>query len=164
VALKPPKMLRRNRDWGSATFDTDRLEILFFSGGHCAYSGTDVAVHSTRANTWRISATPEMPIQFCRGTGYHPQRWSFSQRPFMTSHTYKLYAHDPVLKKMIYCERGCTFIFDSASCDWQRVLSLPFPSGGWRPKLRTTPAGPTPPTHRSRPRPPRWPAAGHGPC
>jgi galactose oxidase-like protein len=153
VALKPPKVLGRNRDWGTATFDTDRLQILFFSGGHCAYSGTDVAVYSTRANTWRLSATPEMPIQFCRGTGYHAQRWSFGGRPWMSSHTYKLYAYDPAARKMICSNRNHTHLFDPATCDWEwPPIKNPF-AGGWTPKFCTAPDGVivwAPPAKRGR--------------
>jgi len=141
VAPKPPKGLNRNRDWGTATFDTDRLQVLWFSGGHCAYSGTDVSIYSTRANRWRLSAAPEMPIEFCRGTGYHAQNWSFGGRPFMSSHTYKLYAYDPAVKKMVLCNRNYFFIFDPAAADWEwSPRKLPF-KGGWTPKLCTTPEG-----------------------
>lgn len=141
VRMQPPKVLERNRDWGTATFDTDRQQILFFSGGHCAYSGTDVSIYSTRTNRWRNSALAEMPIEFCRGTGYHAQAWSFTQRPFMTSHTYRMYAYDPILKKMVLANRSHTHVFDPLTGEWERAPKpAPFQIG-FNPKLVTTPEG-----------------------
>jgi len=143
VELRSPKLLKRNRDWGTATFDTDRLQILYFSGGHCAYSGTDVALYSTRASTWRINSYAEMPIEFCHGTGYHAQKWSFNGRPFMSSHRYKLYGYDPVIKKMVVFNRGLTFLFDPFICEWiWPPIKPPFSSSGaWVLKFCTTPKG-----------------------
>src|SRR5205085_2027885 len=41
------------RTWGSATFDTDREQILYWGGGHCGYGGSDVDMYDVAANTWR---------------------------------------------------------------------------------------------------------------
>jgi hypothetical protein len=141
--ITPPKTLRRNRDWGTATFDTDRGQIIFFSGGHCAYSGTDVHVYSSRANRWRTSSYADFPVGFCAGTGYHAQQWSFNRRPFMTSHTYKLYAYDPGSRKMLLYNRGNTFVFDPLKCDWEQqpIKNTPFGGGHWIPKFCTTTDG-----------------------
>jgi hypothetical protein len=143
VRVTPPEILKRNRDWGTATFDTDRGQIIYFSGGHCAYSGTDVHVYSSRANRWRTSSFADFPVGFCAGTGYHAQQWSFNGRPFMTSHTYKLYAYDPKSKKMLCYNRGNTFVFDPLTCDWEwpPVKTTPFGGGAWVPKFCTTPDG-----------------------
>lgn len=142
VAVKPPKVFRDHRDWGTATFDSDRAQILWFSGGHCCYSGTDVSIYSTRGGTWRMSTYPEMPINYITGTGYHSQRWSFGERPFMTSHTYKLYAYDPRLRKMLLFNRGETYVFDPSIGDWERpTIATPFGGGVWVPKFCTTPDG-----------------------
>ncbi|MFC1479704.1 kelch repeat-containing protein, partial [Planctomycetota bacterium] len=143
VRITPPKTLKRNRDWGTATFDTDRGQIIYFSGGHCAYSGTDVHVYSSRANRWRTSSFADFPVGFCAGTGYHGQQWSFNGRPFMTSHTYKLYAYDPGSKKMLCFNRYNTFIFDPLTCDWEwpPVKETPFGGGVWVPKFCTMPDG-----------------------
>jgi Galactose oxidase, central domain len=140
--ITPPKTLGRNRDWGTATFDTDRGQIIYFSGGHCAYSGTDVHVYSTRANRWRTSSYADFPVGFCAGTGYHAQQWSFNGRPFMTSHTYKLYAYDPASKKMLLYNRDDTFVFDPLKCEWelQTIKNTPF-GWGWIPKFCTMPDG-----------------------
>ncbi|MCW8131756.1 MAG: hypothetical protein KIS92_15525 [Planctomycetota bacterium] len=142
VDIKTSKTFGVNRDWGTATYDTDRQQILWFSGGHCAYSGTDVSMYSTRANAWRISCVSDFPLGAWANTGQAGLHWSFEGRPFMHSHTYKLYAYDPILKKMLLFNRDDTFIFDPAVSEWERPLpNTPFGGGPWVPKFCTTPSG-----------------------
>jgi RNA polymerase sigma factor (sigma-70 family) len=142
VAVKPPKTLNVNRDKSTATFDVDRGQILFFGGGRSAYSGTDVHMYSVRANRWRTGFYADMPVNFCGRTGNYGQRWSFASRPFISSHTFKLYAYDPGSKKMLCYNRGDTFVFDPAAGDWESkpVKSTPF-TGHWVPKFCTTTDG-----------------------
>jgi hypothetical protein len=60
----------------------------------------------------------------------------------MTSHTYKLYAYDPRMRKMLLYNRGDTFVFDPARCDWERErVPTPFGGGWWVPHFCTTQEG-----------------------
>ena len=51
VHLDRPGRQAPVRCWGSATFDSDRGRILFWGGGHCGYSGSDVDAYDLAANT-----------------------------------------------------------------------------------------------------------------
>jgi hypothetical protein len=92
------------RTWGSATFDTDREQILYWGGGHCGYGGSDVDMYDVSANTWRSSdAAPEYPERLWNH-GVREAGVTFGGRPWM-EHGRRIYAYDPVSRKMIVVRR-----------------------------------------------------------
>jgi hypothetical protein len=101
-------------------YAADRDQILVWSGGHCAHSGTEIPIYSIKTDRWRITYPPEFPIEFCYSNGGTPGQWSFHQRPWMTGHTYHDYAYDPVLKKVVVSGKGAyTYIFDPDKGDFE---------------------------------------------
>jgi hypothetical protein len=100
VQLINPARAAPTRTWGSATFDTDRGQILYWGGEHCGYEGNDVDAYDVAAHTWRIAeATPEYPER----TWNHGVRLAgvtFQGKPW-TVHGRKMYAYDPLSHKLI---------------------------------------------------------------
>jgi hypothetical protein len=92
------------RTWGSATFDTDREQILYWGGGHCGYGGSDVDMYDVAGNTWRSSdAAPEYPERLWNH-GVREAGVTFGGRPWM-EHGRRIYAYDPVSRRMIVVRR-----------------------------------------------------------
>lgn len=100
VALADPVRVATTRTWGSATIDTDRGRILYFGGGHCGYGGSDVDAYDIDDHTWRSGvAAPEYPHRQWN-LGVRLAGVTFGGNPW-TVHGRKIYAYDPVAKKMI---------------------------------------------------------------
>ena len=73
--LRPtPKLPRPNMDWGSAVFAPELDQILRFSGGHSAYSGTAPQVYDVKTDRYSIPFAPE-----------YPDRVRLQQRPGATA-------------------------------------------------------------------------------
>lgn len=99
VALNPEKRFAWNRDWGTVAYDPDRDLLYWYTGGHSAYPGSDVAHYHLAANTWDQPVETELPPGFI-GTNEPMLGWSFNRRPWM-GHQYKSYAYHPGLKQML---------------------------------------------------------------
>ncbi len=100
VLIEAPGRAAPTRTWGSATFDTDRRQILYWGGGHCGYGGSDVDMYDVDANTWRSSdAAPEYPERLWNH-GVREGGVTFGGRPWM-EHGRRIYSYDPVSHKMI---------------------------------------------------------------
>ena len=103
VEAKPPATVI-NKTWGSATFDTDRGEVVYTGGGHSGYSGNDVAHYSVAENRWSLAFPPCFP-PFLEGTNSTVFGWAYDCRPW-SQHTYRWYAYDPLSKSVVYCPRN----------------------------------------------------------
>jgi hypothetical protein len=100
VLLREPTPAAPVRTWGSATFDTDRGEVLYWGGGHCGYGGNDVDAYDPAANRWRAAdAAPEFP-QRAWDKGVRLAGVTFRGAPW-TDHGRRIYAYDPVSHGMI---------------------------------------------------------------
>ena len=98
--LTDPGRMATARSWGSATFDTDRGEILYWGGGHCGYAGNDVDAYDPEAHTWRSAdPAPEYPERTW-DKGVRLAGVTFQGKPW-TDHGRRIYAYDPVSRKMI---------------------------------------------------------------
>jgi hypothetical protein len=124
----------RSRCWGSCVLDTDRDELLHFGGGHGTYDGNDVLHYSIRANRFFITHRPEHTLNFApNGIGI-PACASYQGRPFMSCHTYKVYAYDPTLRKMVVCAQKTedrVFTYDPSAGLWDLSLVTPFHRSGF---------------------------------
>jgi hypothetical protein len=103
VLLDNPGRVAPARTWGSATFDTDREQILYWGGGHCGYGGSDVDLYDVTEHTWLGNPTPNYPER----TWNHGVRlagMTFDAAPW-TDHGRKVFAYDPVGKRMILVPR-----------------------------------------------------------
>jgi hypothetical protein len=102
IDAAPPGLLV-SKTWSSATFDSDRGEVIYTGGGHSGYSGNDWAHYSLAANRWSLGEPPCFP-PFLEGTNGSVFGWSYGCRPW-SQHTYRWYAYDPLSKRVIYCAR-----------------------------------------------------------
>ncbi|MFB3921893.1 MAG: kelch repeat-containing protein [Terriglobia bacterium] len=104
VLLDSPGLAAPTRTWGSATFDTDRSQILYWGGGHCGYGGSDVEGYDVAAHTWRsLDLVPEFPER-AWDKGVRLAGVTFRGAPW-TEHGRKIYAYDPVSRKMVMMRR-----------------------------------------------------------
>ncbi|MHC4916840.1 MAG: Kelch repeat-containing protein, partial [Planctomycetota bacterium] len=166
VEVKYPGTLF-SKTWSSATIDTDRGTVIYVGGGHCGYTGTDVARYDVGAERWSFDAPPCF-IPFLYNYSAVLFGWDYRMRP-QSQHTYRWYAYDPVSKTVVYCARsgggphdGFTvqlredekpFVYDSKThrqwtwiCDpsggkfYPPVFGRPF-RNTWEMALCTTPQG-----------------------
>ncbi|MFC1563193.1 kelch repeat-containing protein [candidate division KSB1 bacterium] len=100
VLLSEPGRDAPMRTWGSCAFDTDKSRIIYWGGGHCGYGGNDYDFYDVEENTWTTS--PLIPEYLSRSwdKGINAHGVTFSGAPWIR-HGRKLYAYDPVSKKII---------------------------------------------------------------
>lgn len=104
VLLSEPGMAAPTRTWGSATFDSDRGQILYWGGGHCGYGGSDVDGYDIAAHTWRsLDRVPEFP-EHTWDKGVRPAGVTFQGAPW-TEHGRRIYAYDPISRKLVMMRR-----------------------------------------------------------
>ncbi len=141
--LRPtPKRPEPNMDWGSAVFAPDLDQILRFSGGHSAYSGTAPQVYDVKTDRYSIPFAPEFPIDWCFSNDQVPGEWSFRGNPWMTGHTYKSTGYDPRLKCMVFAPHKYTYFFDAPTGKWTRNSQVnPYIPSFYTVNLVTTPEG-----------------------
>lgn len=100
VHLTDPGRQAPTRTWGSATFDSDRCQILYWGGGHCGYEGNDVEAYDIEAHTWRqLTKLAEYPERLWNH-GVRLAGVTFTGGPW-TEHGRRIYAYDPVSRKMV---------------------------------------------------------------
>jgi len=100
VHLANPGRAAPTRTWGSATFDSDREQILYWGGGHCGYEGNDLDAYSIKDHIWhRVSKVAEYPERLWNH-GVRLAGVTFAGGPW-TEHGRSTYAYDPVSHKLI---------------------------------------------------------------
>ena len=141
--LRPtPKRPAPNMDWGSAVFSPELDQILRFSGGHSAYSGTAPQVYDVATDRYSIPFAPEFPIDWCFSNDQVPGEYSFRGNPWMTGHTYKSCGYEPTLKAMVFAPHQYTYFFDPRAGKWARNHEIsPFRPSFYTVNLVTTRAG-----------------------
>lgn len=120
VVRPTPKRPGMNMDWGSAVFAPDADQIIRFSGGHSAYSGTAPQVYDVKTDRYSIPFVPELPIEFIYSNDQVHGEWSFGGNPWMTGHTYKSTGYDPLSKRFVFAPHDFTYFFDSRTGRWTR--------------------------------------------
>ena len=146
VLLRPPRIPRQNRDWGTVRLDPDRDQMLVWSGGHCAHGGTDVLHYHLGTNRWELPQAVAFPLgQLYANTAY-PDGFTFNRRPWPTGHTYQNYAYDPLSKKLLFAGRPRhTYVYDPDVADWTGRFEKPpgmiYNSCFYTLTLRATPHG-----------------------
>jgi hypothetical protein len=119
--LRPtPRLPKTNMDWGSAVYIESTAQIVRYSGGHSAYSGTAPQVYDTRTDRYTLPFAPEYPLEYVYSNDQVHGEWSFKGRPWMTGHTYKATGYDPFSKSLAFVPRGYTYFFDSRRGEWSR--------------------------------------------
>jgi hypothetical protein len=124
-------------------FSPEHDVIMHWSGGHSSHCGTEVVCYHPGIDRWSLAAASEQPLEMTYTNDQTPGQWSFQRRPWMTGHTYRGYAYDPVLKRMLFAGKGDrTYLFDPAAGDWEkRTLPNPFDGGMYMVNLFPTPQG-----------------------
>jgi hypothetical protein len=120
VPRPSPKRPRPNMDWGSAVFAPERDQIVRFSDGHSAYSGTAPQVYDVKADRWSIPFAPEHPVEYVYSNDQVHGEWGFGSNPWMTGHTYKATGYDPNLKALVFVPHAYTYFFDPRAGRWSR--------------------------------------------
>ena len=143
VSTVPERRPNLDRCWGTAVYSPDHDVIMHWSGGHSSHCGTEVVRYHPGLDLWSLATASELPLEFTYTNDQTPGQWSFQRRPWMTGHTYRSYAYDPVLKKMLFAGKGDrTYVFDPAAGDWEkRTLPNPFDGGMFMVNLCPTPRG-----------------------
>jgi hypothetical protein len=106
VHLSDPGRIPPDRTWGSATFDTNLGRILYWGGEHCGYEGNDVDSYDPSLHTWlNPTVAPEYNERmwdhgYTRDQSMGLTGLTFQGNPWNV-HARKIYAYDPVSRKMI---------------------------------------------------------------
>jgi hypothetical protein len=126
VERKAPQTPRQDRDWGTIVLDTDRDQILLWSGGHCAHGGTDVLHYHLASGRWELPYPVEFPLgQLYSNTSY-PSGFNFNLRPWVTGHTYQNYQYDPVTKQLLFTgQHKYCYFYDPDVADWTGRVAKP---------------------------------------
>ena len=126
VRLRPPRVPRQNRDWGTVRLDPDRDQILVWSGGHCAHGGTDVLHYHLGTNRWELPYPVAFPLGQLYGNTAYPDGVTFNRRPWVTGHTYQSYAYAPGLEALLFVGRPrYTYVYDPDAADWTGRFEKP---------------------------------------
>ncbi|HKB37476.1 MAG TPA: kelch repeat-containing protein [Gemmataceae bacterium] len=143
VSIVPPRRPIQDRCWGTAVYSPDHDVIMHWSGGHSSHCGTEVVRYHPGIDRWSLATASEQPLEMTYTNDQTPGQWSFQRRPWMTGHTYRSYAYDPVLKKMLFAGKGeRTYLFDPTAGDWdKRTVPNPFDGGMYMVNLCPTPRG-----------------------
>ena len=126
-----PQLLFLNRDWGSVALDTDRDMLIYWNGGHCVHSGSDVPHYHLATNRWELHFPIEMPLGFIGASGIGIAGRNFNSRPWMSNHTWKSYVYDSQLKKLVVVGRNnqeldrYTYLYDPDLGDWTERFKVP---------------------------------------
>lgn len=120
VIRPTPKRPGMNMDWGSAVFAPELDQIIRFSGGHSAYSGTAPQVYDVKTDRYSLPFAPELPLEFVYSNDQVHGEWSFAGNPWMTGHTYKSTGYDSRLRCLVFAPHDFTYFFDSIAGRWSR--------------------------------------------
>ena len=142
VQRPTPKRPGMNMDWGSAVLATGSDQIMRFSGGHSAYSGTAPVIYDIKTDRYRLPFAPEMPLEYVYSNDQVLGEWSFGGNPWMTGHTYKSTGYDVALKCLVFAPHDYTHFFDSESGRWNRSTKPnPYRADFYNVTLCSTPEG-----------------------
>jgi len=145
-----PQLLFLNRDWGTVSLDPDRDMLIYWSGGHCVHSGSDVPHYHLATNRWELYFPIEMPLGFIGASGVGVGGRNFNGRPWMSNHTCNSHAYDPGLEKLVVVGRNnqkldrYTYLYDPDVGDWTERFKVPdgMNIGPLDVNVRVTPKGP----------------------
>jgi hypothetical protein len=98
--------------------DPGRQVIYRWSGGHSTYSGNDVLHYDIKSNRFSSSYAPEVPLEWIGASSGIPGEVSFKGRPFLTSHSYKMYAFAQGFGKLVIVKSPYTYFYDPERRDF----------------------------------------------
>lgn len=112
----------RQRDWGTAVWDSDRQQVLLWGGGHCVRSASVVAHYSPASGRIVEGYDADEPYGANGSGGYDS---SLLNRPWVGTHNYNHYAYDPKCRLLV---SGRGYLYDPDRMDWLRLepIALPY--------------------------------------
>ena len=127
----------RQRDWGTAVWDSDRGQILLWGGGHCVRSSSVVLHFAPAANRFAEGYDADEPYCY---NGFCGPGSSLLNRQWIDCHGYNLYAYDPKCRLLVTA-RG--FLYAPARMDWVRAepFRMPFAYSWGSIVIETSPHG-----------------------
>ena len=127
----------RQRDWGTAAWDSLNSQFLMWGGGHCVRSASTVLHYSPVSGRMVEGYDADEPYGGNGGGGFGS---SVLNRPWVPVHGYHVYAYDPKARLLV---TATGFLYDPSRMDWLRVepLQLPFRFVWSTTVLETTPHG-----------------------
>jgi hypothetical protein len=118
IPITTPNRPTANQYWGTVTIDPAGQKIYRWSGGHSSYTGTDVLEYDIQGNRFSISYRPELPLEWIGASSGTPGDVSFKGRPFLTAHSYKMYAFAPAFGKVVVAKSPYTYFYDPIRHDF----------------------------------------------
>ena len=127
----------RAKDWGTAVWDGDNDQILYWGGGHCVRSASTPTHWSPASNRMVEAYDADEPYSGNGGGAYGS---SILGREWCPVHGYRLYTYDPKCTLMI---TAYGYLYDPVRMDWlrQEPLKLPYQAAWDRTVLQGTPHG-----------------------
>jgi hypothetical protein len=104
----------RQRDWGTAVWDSANQQVILWGGGHCVRSASCPLHYSPRSGRMVEGYDADEPYSANGNGGYGS---SLLNRPWAGVHGYNLYAYDPKCG-LVVSARG--YLYDPARMDWRR--------------------------------------------
>jgi len=127
----------RQRDWGTAVWDSADEQVLLWGGGHCVRSASCPLHYSPRSGRMVEGYDADEPYSANGNGGYGS---SLLNRPWAGVHGYNLYAYDPRCRLVV---TATGYLYDPARMDWLRLepMQRPFQFLWGHTVLETTPHG-----------------------
>jgi len=104
----------RAKDWGTAAWDPDHDQILYWGGGHCVRAASSPTHWSPASN--RFVDPYDADENYC-GNGGGPYGGSLLGRSWIPGHAYRLYTYDPKAKLLV---TAYGTMYDPVTMDWVR--------------------------------------------
>lgn len=114
-APRTPASGCRQRDWGTAVWDSDRDQVVMWGGGHCVRSSSVPLHYSPAAN--RVVEGYDADEPYCYN-GFCGPGSSVLNRQWINTHGYNLYAYDPKCKLLV---TALGYLYDPERMDWVRA-------------------------------------------
>ena len=137
---QPPRDVTRGcrqRDWGTAVWDSENDQVVRWGGGHCIRSASTPVHYSFASGRMVEGYDADEPYGYNGGGGFGS---SVMGRPWVPTHGYNLYAYDPPSGLVI---TATGFLYDPARMDWLRMppMKQPFRFSWSSTVVETSPHG-----------------------
>lgn len=128
---------QRQRDWGTATWDPDQQQVLYWGGGHCV-TGSSTVVHYSPASNRMVEGYDSDEDYSHWGS----RNGTLLGRAWVPTHSYNIYAYDTRSELMVVAKQDGTYLYDPLRMDWlKEKIAQPFYGHCYETNLVATPHG-----------------------